>query len=497
MKSRAIITIDIGTSSLRSVLFDERGGVRWVSRRDSLPSFMDGGRVEQDAGSWTNLVPQTVRDCAEAAGREGLEPVGLALTAQRSSVIPVNEEGQALHPAIMWQDTRTEAICARLAASERFVFEKTGMRISPVFSAVKMTWLRENRPEVYRATHKMMGIQDFMLRELTGNFTTDRSLASRTNLFNLDTLDWDDELIALFDVERRLLCDLVDPGAVAGYLTEAAARRLGLPAFLPVVSAGGDQQCAALGLGLVGPGRMIANTGTGSYLIAGSDRPIRDPGMGISCNVAAVPGSFILEAGVLTSGTVYRWFRNEFYREDTGGKNKYALMDAEAASSPPGAKGVTLFPHFRGRGSPKWNPAAKGAFLGLSLSVTRGDMARAILEGIASDMAENIEALEALAGKAECIEVSGGMAASPLFNRIQADVYGRRIERPDDAEATALGAWISCAVRIGLYSGYADAWRTATEGKAREEYLPDPANRKIYREAAEKRKLQYAALAES
>ena len=495
MKTKGIITIDIGTSSLRSVLFDDRGRVRAISRRDSAPTFLDGGRVEQDAGSWRTLVPQTLRECAEAAVREGLEPVAVAMTAQRSSVIPVDAAGEALHPAIMWQDTRTGPICARLAPSERFVYGKTGMRISPVFSAAKMTWFKESRPEIYRATHKMMGIQDFMIRELTGKFVTDRSLASRTNLLNLETLDWDAELLGLFDVERRLLCDLVDPGDIAGYLSDRTAALTGLKAGLPVVSAGGDQQCAALGLGLVGPGRMIANTGTGSYLITACDRPLFDPGMGISCNVSAVPGSFILEAGVLTSGSVYHWFRKEFYREAiVGGGGKFALIDAEAEASPPGAAGVVLLPHFRGRGSPEWNPDARGAFLNLDSGVTRGDMARAILEGIAAEMAENIAALEAMAGPMEAIEVSGGMTASPLYNRIQADTYGRRIERPDDAEATALGAWISSAVRIGLHASFGEAWKAAVAGSTREEFLPDPANAETYRRAAAKRRRLYAAL---
>ncbi len=495
MPGKGIITVDIGTSSLRAVLFNERGRVLAVSRRDNPPDFLEGGRVQQNSDTWRTLVPEVLKDCAEHAGRLGTKVTALALTAQRSSVIPVDAQGKALYPAIMWQDTRTEGLCTRMAASHGLVYGRTGLRISPVFSAVKMTWLKENENPVYKATHRMMGIQDFVIHELTGTFVTDRSLASRTNLFNLHTLDWDDELISLFGIERKLLCDLVDPGDIAGYLNAAQASATGLPAGIPVVSAGGDQQCAALGLGLLGPGRMIANTGTGSYLITGSLQPKADPGMGIACNVAAVPGTFILEAGVLTSGSVYQWFRKEFYREPMAeGASKYTQIDSEAAASPPGANGVILLPHFRGRGSPTWNPAAKGAFLNLNPGITRGDMARSILEGIALEMAENIEALEALAGKAKSIEVSGGMTASALYNHIQADCYGRRIERPDDAEATALGAWISCAVKVGLYASFAKAFEAATESAPREEFQPNPDNYAVYRALAEKRKQQYVGL---
>jgi len=494
MEKTGIIAVDIGTSSLRAVLFDGFGRVHHVSRRDSAPAFLDGGRVEQNPDTWLTLVPQVIRECGAAAQIDGLEAAALTLTAQRSSVIPVDQAGRPLRPAFMWQDTRTENLCARLKDSHRRVYEVTGLRITPVFSAVKMTWLKENEGDVFRRTHKMAGIQDFVIHLLTGNWVTDRSLASRTNLYNLRSGDWDEEMLALFGVERRLLCDLIDPGAVAGCLSDEAAVLVDLPAGLPVVSAGGDQQCAALGLGLVGPGRMIANTGTGSYLIAASDRPAADPGMGIGCNVSAVPGSFILEAGVVTSGSIYQWFRREFYRETAGQADPYATMDAEAAASPPGAKGILLMPHFKGRGSPVWNPAARGAFLNLGPEATRGDLARAVLEGIALEIAENIETLEALSTPAAVVDVSGGMTKSPLFNQIQADCYDRIVERRDDAEATALGAWISAAVRLGLYPDFATAAGAAGADRGRSAFSPDPAAVPVYRSAAAARKRLYQGL---
>jgi len=496
VKKAGIIAVDIGTSSLRAVLFDQSGQVHRVSQRESAPLFGDGGRVEQDPDTWLRLVPEVIHDCATAAPDHSLDVAALTLTAQRSSVIPVDSACKPLRPAFMWQDTRTEKLCSRMQERHRRVYEITGLRITPVFSAVKMTWLRENEPDIFRASYKMMGIQDFVIHDLTGAWVTDRSLASRTNLYNLRSADWDGEMLELFGVPRSMLCDLVDPGAVAGTLSTRAAARIGLPAGLPVISAGGDQQCAALGLGLVGPGRMIANTGTGSYLIAAADRPAADPGMGIGCNVAAVPGTFILEAGVVTSGSIYQWFRREFYRDPVPDAEKYKKIDEEAAASPAGAKGVLLLPHFKGRGSPAWNPAARGAFLNLTPEVGRGDMARAVLEGIALEIGENIETLEQLSTPAAAIEVSGGMTKSSLFNQIQADCYGRTVERQDDAEATALGAWTSAAVRLGFYPSFETAIGTALKDTPRERFLPDPERNAVYRRAAEERKRLYAGMAQ-
>lgn len=490
MEKRGIIAVDIGTSSLRAVLFDEAGAALHIARRDSAPQYLEGGRVEQEPSAWTTLVPEVVRDCAALAEVQGRRVLALSLTAQRSSVIPVGADGAPLMRAFMWQDTRTEGLCARMGDRHRRVYELSGLRITPVFSAIKMTWLRENEAELFGRVRKMPGIQDYVIHDLTGRWVTDRSLASRTNLYNLRTGDWDDELLDIFGVRRSMLCDLIDVGSIAGTLTAEAGGRLRLPAGTPVVSAGGDQQCAALGLGLTGPGKMIANTGTGSYLIAASNEPAADPGMGIGCNAAAVPGTFILEAGLVTSGSVYRWFRNQFYGPAPEGADPYGEIDAEAAASPPGSRGVLLLPHFKGRLSPAWNPAARGAFLNLSSEVGRADMARAVLEGIALEIGENIQALEALCGPAQVVEVSGGMTKSPLYNRIQADCYGRPVERSDDAEATALGAWISAAVAMGLYSSFEAAAARALDGRPRERYESDPSLRELYtRIAAERRRL--------
>jgi sugar (pentulose or hexulose) kinase len=239
---------------------------------------------------------------------------------------------------------------------------------------------------------------------------------------------------------------------------------------------------------------MIANTGTGSYLITSSKTPAADPGMGISCNVAAVPGTFILEAGIVTSGSVYNWFRERFYPPSGTDSSSYAEIDSEADSSPPGSRGVVLLPHFKGRGSPSWNPSARGAFLNLTPEVGRGDMARSILEGIALEIAENIAALDSLGAGAQVVQVSGGMTRSPLFNRIQADCYDRMVERSDDAEATALGAWMSAAVRLGLYPSFESVAAHVNDGRKTDRFEPDPANRRIYSAILEERRRLYKGI---
>jgi len=491
---KGIIAIDIGTTSMRAILYDERGRILHKDQRDNLPEYFSDGRVEQNPSAWRTILPAVLSSCASALSSLGLEAVCLSVTAQRSSVIPVDREGTPLYPAIMWQDNRTASLAQELSGQNSLVYQKTGLKVSPVFSALKMTWLRRNQPDVWKRTSKFLGIQDWVLYLLTGRFVTDQSFASRTNLFDLSSLAWDDQLLELFEVERRMLCEVVPPGAVVGGLRSEMARASGLPQGLPVVSAGGDQQCAALGLGLFTGDRAVCNTGTGSYLIGHSAKPALDPQMRLACNVSAVPGAYIVEAAVLTSGTLYRWFR-ETLAVSTPDTTGWETLNAEAAAAVPGANGLLLLPHFKGAGAPHWDTGSKGVFFNLTLSTTRGEMARAILEGIALEMQASLELIEALCGRVHSVSVSGGMTRSELYNQIQADVFERPIVRYQSDEATSLGAWIAGAVALGLEPSYLEAFTRATEGSMVSTSYPLAENKSVYEQNRAQVRALYTALA--
>jgi len=389
----------------------------------------------------------------------------------------------------MWQDTRGAALVQELAGSNAAVYGRTGLRISTVFSAIKMAWLRRHVPAVWRATHKLLGVQDWVLWLLTGRFVTDHSLASRTNLLDLDRREWAPDMLALFEVPRSMLCDLVPPGSIVGGLTPAVARRTGLDAGLPVVSAGGDQQCAALGLGLLSASHAVANAGTGGYLIGHADRPLHDPQMRISCNVSAVPGAYIVEAALLAAGSVHRWFQSVATADDA------SALAAEAAAVAAGCDGLLLLPHFEGSGSPHWDPQARGAFVGLDLHTTRGAMARAILEAIAIGFKDGLDVIEELCGPVAEVHASGGMTRSALFNRIQCDVLERPLLRFAGNEATAQGAWIAGCVATGLAADHAQAHQRLSALEPHERLLPDPAPREAYRWQRQRAHAVYDALA--
>ena len=492
---KGIITVDIGTTSMRAILYDTDARVSHVDQRENMPEFFSDGRVEQDPAAWQSILCEVLKACAGKAESAGIEPQCVSVTAQRSSVIAVDQHGTPLHPAIMWQDRRTAPLAQAMEEHNLLVYRKTGLKISPVFSALKMTWLRQNRPDIWKNTHKMIGIQDWVIYLMTGRFVTDQTFGSRTNLLDLKTRCWDPELLSLFDVEPRMLCDLVAPGSVVGGLTPELAKATGLTAGLPVVTAGGDQQCAALGLGLFSGERAVSNTGTGSYLIGHTDQPAFDAGMRLACNVSAVPGAYIVEAAVLTSGTIYRWFTESIFKPGDTRGNPFEAVNTEAASVPPGANGLLLLPHFKGCGAPYWDPEAKGVFFNLTLSSTRGEMARAILEGIAVEMKGSLELVENLCGPVRSVSVSGGLTKSDLFNQIQSDIFERPIVRFRNNEATSFGAWIAGAVATGLEASYSGAFARVGDADSAQTYQPDHANHETYALQCQRSRALYQALA--
>ncbi|MFC1832298.1 FGGY-family carbohydrate kinase [Thermodesulfobacteriota bacterium] len=489
-----ILTIDIGSSSMRAILHNRNGAVLRKCRRSTVPNYRSGGtRVELDASTFVETLLSLLKEASDLCQHDHTSPLALSVTSQRSSVVPVNNQGEPLSPFIMWHDKRTVPLCRELKPCEDLVYSTTGLRISPVFSAVKMTWIRKEQPDIYRETAKMLGVHDLALYTLCGRFVTDHSLASNTNLLNLKTCQWDQELLDIFSVDRAHLCDLVPAGSVCGRTSRDLQRQTGIAEGTPVVTAGGDQQCAALGLGVTSVGKLKCTTGTGSYLIAHVDAPVIDEKKRFLCKIGAIPGSYNLEAGMLTTGTVYRWFLEQFY----GGASGDAQVEAanqEVLTSPPGANGALLLPYFEGSGAPYWNPKDTGMFYGLKLSTTRADMARAVLEGIVLGMEENVSLFRQKLGTVSQICISGGMTKFDAYNQLQADIYGSDVALYPNRESTSLGAWISAAVACGLYGSYDEAFRMVQPEGSEKIFSPAAEMHRFYAELNQGRQKLYQAI---
>ncbi|SCP99431.1 FGGY-family carbohydrate kinase [Anaerobium acetethylicum] len=465
-----IITIDVGTMSMRAIIYDTSGNSLFTSSFEYHSIFTPPSLVEQNPHDWRDALNFTLKEAAQYVQSKGIKISAISVTSQRASVIPVDQEGNHLYNAVTWQDKRSVSICQQLLEkiSMNKIYKKTGLRANPYFSLPKMMWFKQKAPDIYAKAHKLIGVQDYVIYQLTGEFKTDWTQAARTMLMDIKTFKWDNEMLDFSGIDENLLCELCPPGSIAGGLKKEFAEAAGLEEGIPVIMAGGDQQNAALALNILNPGMAEANTGTGSFVIAYSDKPVFDKKCRVLCSASAVPGKWIVEAGIFNTGAIYRWFREQFY---SGESANYMAMNQEAAASPIGSSGVMLIPHFEGSAAPFWNPYAKGLFFNLSLGTTKGDMARAIFEGIAMEIADNFSLIEVISGDIDTISVAGGMTKSDLFNTIQSDIFYKKVVRYQNSEATSLGATMSAAVTLGIYKTYEEAFSNIV-GKEDQIYEP-------------------------
>ncbi|MDO4566844.1 MAG: FGGY family carbohydrate kinase [Oscillospiraceae bacterium] len=491
-----IIGVDVGTQSLRSGVLSQEGEFLFVASREYSPDFGEGNRAEQRTESWREALFETLEEVGVyLAWNPKIEPECIAVTSQRASVIPVDRDGEPLYPALMWQDKRATRECDEIAAkiAPEELYRQCGLRLDPYFSLPKMLWLKNNRPDIWQKACKLIGVQDYIALLLTGRYVTDRSQACRTMLLDINSLDWNAALLDMFGIDKNMLCELIEPGAAAGALCESTAKRTALHAGLPVLLCGGDQQCAALALGLFEPGDATANTGTGSFVLGYTDRPAFDEKQRVLCSAAAIPGERIVEAGIYASGATYNWCRRQFFGESGAEDVDFEKLNAEAASSPPGANGAVALPHFSGSAAPYWNPLAKGLFFNLGLGTTRGDLCRAVLEGIAGEISDNLALISRNARPVERLYVAGGLTRSPLYCQIMADSARVKVVRRSNVEAALLGCLMSACVTLGVYKSYREAFE-AIAPKQSQTFEPDEGASLVYDHARELRRQLYAAL---
>jgi xylulokinase/glycerol kinase len=487
-----ILVVDVGTSSLKAMLYDRAGKLLNRASEEYHSEFTGNNYVEQSSFTWKSALLATLKQTGEFLNAKGIGVEAIAVTSQRASVIPVDGAGEPLHNAIMWQDKRSRPQCAQLLRQMglRDIYRRTGLRVDPYFSAPKMMWLRAERPDIHAAAEKLIGVQDYVVYLLTGLYVTDWTQACRTLLMNINNFSWDKDMLEISGVSASKLPELCSPGSAAGSLDSAMARAAGLAPGIPVIVCGGDQQCAALALNILRPGYAEANTGTGSFVIAYSEAPQFDDECRTLCSAAAVAGKWIAEAGIFNTGSVHRWFKEQFYPE---GEAAYALMNQEAAESPVGANGVMMLSHFEGSAAPYWNPLAKGVFFNLSLGTRRSDLVRAILEGIALEIGHNLSLIENLVKNISMVSVAGGLVAFDLFNQIQADAFNKTVIRYDNSEASSLGALMSASVTLGIHRDHAEAFRAVCSSDPIV-FQPDEINVAKYRALLQRKNALYQAL---
>lgn len=445
--------------------------------------------------SWKEAVFKTLGEIGEYCKNNNHLVDVISITSQRASIIPIDKNNNPLHRAIMWQDKRSVKESEHLSKElgDQNVYEKTGLRVDSYFSAPKIMWLKNNKKDIFEKASKFIGVQDYVAYLLTKTIITDPSQATRTLMMNLNSKEWDQELLKLVGINSSNLPTIVESASVCGYLDKNSANQVGLKEGIPVVLAGGDQACAAMALGMVEPGVIVANTGTGAFTLGFSNKPKLHPKQKTLCSAGPLPGSYFIEAGLITGGILNQWFVEQFYK-GLEIEESFAKYFKEIEASPVGSNGVVALPHFKGASAPYWNPKSKGTFFNITLSTTRADMGRSVLEGVALEMGLNFALIKNLIGNEfKGIAIGGGMTRRDIFNQMQADIYNHEVSVAESTEATSLGAWMSAMVAIKEYSDHKTAYSQIVS-KSLKSFGPNSNSAETYKNIQMKRELLYNSL---
>ena len=451
---RHVLALDQGTSSSRAVVFDAQARPVASAQHEVASTYPRPGWVEQDAAL---LVASQIRSAREAIAAAGVGPEAIAaigIANQRETTIAWGRDGRPVHPAIGWQDRRTSGACARLRESgaEPQVRATTGLLADPYFSGTKMAWLLDEIPNGRgraRDGELLLGTVDaFLAWHLTGGTTyaTDVSNASRTLLLDLHARTWSDAMLDLFAVPRGALPEVRVTDADFG-MTHPDL--FGAP--IPIRAMAGDQQAALFGQTCFMPGTAKNTYGTGCFLLVTTGEEPPEPPEGLLATVAwerlAGQVRYALEGSVFVAGAAVRWLR------DGLGLISTAEEIEALASSVHDSDGVVVVPAFAGLGAPHWDADARGAVFGLTARTTGAHVARAVLESIAHQSVDLIEALEEGGGPAiATLRADGGAAVNDLLLQLQADLLGRPVERAGVTETTALGAALLAGRAVGLWA---------------------------------------------
>ena len=451
-----ILALDQGTSSSRAIIFDNQGKIKATSQKEFTQIFPKPGWVEHNPMEIWSSQASVIAEAITSIGINGDNIAAIGITNQRETTIVWDAEtGEPVYNAIVWQDRRTSEFCDSLKKKDGLtetIRNKTGLIIDAYFSATKINWILENVPGARQKAQegklRFGTVDTWLVWMLTSGevHVTDVSNASRTMLFNIHTLEWDKELLELFDIPESMMPEVKSSSEVYGYTKGTI-----LACEVPIGGMAGDQQAALFGQMCTEPGSVKNTYGTGCFLLMNSgEKPIMSSN-NLLTTVAWKIGdtvNYALEGSIFVAGSVVQWLR------DGLGIIRSAKEVEELATNVPDNGGVYFVPALTGLGAPHWDQYAKGSIYGITRGTTAGHIARAALEGIAFQTMDIVQAMEKDAGcPLKELKVDGGATANNLMMQFQADILGTSVIRPQVTETTALGA----AYLAGLAVGYWDS----------------------------------------
>ena len=453
-----IMALDAGTTSNRCILFDKKGEVKSVAQKEFTQYFPKAGWVEHDAGEiWSTMLGVAV-EAMQKAGAKASDIAAIGITNQRETAIVWDKEsGEPVYRAIVWQCRRTSAYCDSLKEKglTETIRQKTGLVIDAYFSATKIRWILEHvegAREKARQGRLLFGtVETWLIWKLTKGrvHVTDYSNASRTMLFNIRTLSWDDEILRELDIPRSMLPEVRPSSCIYG---RTAPEYFG--GEIPIGGAAGDQQAALFGQACFASGEAKNTYGTGCFLLMNTGTKPVFSGNGLVTTIAWGIGdqvTYALEGSIFVAGAAIQWLRDEMRLIDSSEDSEYM------ASKVPDTNGCYVVPAFTGLGAPHWDQYARGTIVGITRGVNKYHITRATLESIAYQVYDVLKAMKADSGiELTSLKVDGGASANNFLMQVQADIIGAPVKRPVCVETTAMGAAYLAGLAVGYWKDYAE-----------------------------------------
>ncbi|MCD2492108.1 xylulokinase [Lacrimispora sp. NSJ-141] len=456
-----LMGIDLGTSSLKTIIIDEAGNVKAVSARPYQFASPCGGYAEHDPREWWQACCETVKEALDACGAPAASVKGVSFSGQMHGAVLLDKDYQVIRPAILHCDARS-AVQVEEIKRVLGMDKVRELIMNPVYTGFllpSLMWVRDNEPENYEKVRHVFLPKDYLKFRMTGEVSSDYSDASATLAFDIKKNCWSEEILRAVDVPMDIFPRCYGTDEAAGTVCEAASRETGLSTSTVVVAGGGDQVMQGIGNGITQVGSATSNIGTSGQVSFQSDTPIMNPALSTNTFCGYKKGRWFTMGAIMNAGLSLKWFNSLFETAD------FNQINEQVAKVRPGSGGVIFLPYLNGERTPHVNPNLSGMFLGVNLNTGRPEMTRAVMEGVAFALYQCIEVCGNLGLEADNMVASGGGARSGPWLQIQADIFNIPLKVADTEEQAGLGSAIAAGVGAGIYRDIEEGCRAVVKYK--------------------------------
>lgn len=459
MDKNIFLGIDLGTTGTKIVAMNRKGELIRSESAEYKILNPEQQFAEQNPDDWWNAVKNLTNKMFEDKPELKNKIAAVGIAGQMHTHVYLDKDNKVLRNAITWMDQRSQSIVDRINSKEnnkKLIFDITANFLTPTYTAPNVIWVKENQPDIYAETEKILLAKDYIKFKLSGEMVTDYSDAAGTLLFDTKKLKWSDELFELYGIDKKLMPSLAPSAAVVAEVSKEAAAKTAIPAGTPVINGSADHAATALGAGVINPGEVAAILGTAGVISVVSEERIGDPDERIICWNYCLEDKWVNLAPMQTAGAALNWFKNNFDQDDKNAFDKYNqnIIDIEA-----GSDGLIFLPYLMGERAPIWDSDARGVFFGLRMNHSKYHFVKAIMEGVSFAFKNNLEVMEELGVEIYEMKFLGGGSKSENWMQIMSGVLNKKIKAVIGSETGALGISIMCGLALGIY----DSPKQATE----------------------------------